>query len=75
MTGIDRKIGNLECFTIGLRTSRHEAESYEPEAQACEFSYEPEAQASEFPESMRSLALRARIKQVRGIVPNCPDSG
>jgi hypothetical protein len=25
-------------------------------------SYEPEAQASEFPESMHSLALRARIK-------------
>jgi hypothetical protein len=43
--------GILERFTIGLRTARHEADSYEPEAQA-----------SEFPESMHSLALRARIK-------------
>jgi hypothetical protein len=34
-----------------LRTARHEADSYEPEAQA-----------SEFPESMHLLALRARIK-------------
>jgi hypothetical protein len=42
---------HLERFTIGLRTARHEADSYEPEAQASEFS-----------ESMHSLALRARIK-------------
>ncbi len=41
----------LERITIGLRTARYEADSYEPEAQA-----------SESPEIMHSLALRACIK-------------
>ena len=41
----------LGRFTLGLRTARNEADSYEPEAPA-----------SESPESTHSLALRARIQ-------------
>jgi hypothetical protein len=41
----------LERFTIGSRTVRQEADSYEPEAPA-----------SESPEIMHAMARRARIK-------------